>query len=340
MKAQRSLFEYEFHMDKIDKIGDPLLKMRDLIPWEKLFRQPLEKIFHEEKSAKGPGGRPAYDSVLMFKILILQRTYSLSDEEMEYQINDRLSFQRFLDLNISDTVPDARTIWLYREKLKENDNFKRLFNKFQAFLEEKSLIAYKGVIVDATFVEVPKQRNDRDENKEIKEGKMPKDWSEKKAMHKDTEARWMKKDGKAYYGYKNHIKADKKSKLIVKYGVTDASTHDSQVLEELLDNKDSNHEIYADSAYRSAKIEKMLKKKNIRSRIHVKGYSGNTLTKAQMVMNRKKSKIRARVEHVFGHMASGIGDFIRSVGMVRAEVNIGMMNLAYNMERYLYLASR
>jgi IS5 family transposase len=327
-------------MEKMDKIGDPLIKMRDLIPWEKLFREPLDRIFRGEQVDKGAGGRPAYDSILMFKILILQRTYSLSDEEMEYQINDRLSFQRFLNLNLSDNVPDARTIWLYREKLKEVNNFKKLFNRFQAFLEQKNLVAYKGVIVDATFIEVPKQRNDRDENKEIKEGKKPEDWSDKKTAHKDREARWMKKDGKSYYGYKNHVKADKKSKLIVKYGVTDARTHDSQVLEDLLDKKDSGHEIYGDSAYRSAKIEKMLKRRNIRSRIHIKGYSGNRMTKEQMAMNRKKSRIRARVEHIFGHMQNGIGDFIRSVGMVRAKINIGMMNLAYNMERYLYLATR
>jgi len=340
MKNQRSLFEYEFHMEKMDKIGDPLIKMRDLIPWEKLFREPLENIFRAEKTAKGPGGRPAYDSVLMFKILILQRTYGLSDEEMEYQINDRLSFQRFLNLTLSDNVPDARTIWLYREKLKEENNFKKMFNKFQTFLEEKGLIAYKGVIVDATFVEVPKQRNDRDENKEIKEGKQPEEWSDKKSAHKDTDARWMKKDGKSYYGYKNHIKADKKSKLIVKYGVTDAKTHDSQVLGDLLDKKDSRHEIYGDSAYRSEKIEKILKRRRIRSRIHVKGYSGHRMTEDQMAMNRKKSRTRARVEHIFGHMRHGIGDFIRSIGMIRAEVNIGMMNLTYNMERYLYLATR
>ena len=337
MKDQRSLFEYEFHMDKMDKIGDPLLKMRDLIPWENLFRKSLEKIFRNDKEAKGPGGRPSYDSVLMFKILILQKSYGLSDEEMEYQINDRLSFQRFLSLGLSDTVPDARTIWLYKEKLKENGDFKLLFNKFQAYLENKGLVAYKGIIVDATFVEVPKQRNDRDENKEIKEGKQPEEWSDKKAMHKDMDARWMKKDGKSYYGYKNHVKADKKSKLIMSYTVTDASTHDSQALETLLDRKDRGHEIYGDSAYRSTKIEKMLARKGIRSRIHVKGYRSNSMTKADMAMNRKKSKTRARVEHIFGHIQKSMGDFIRSIGKSRAEVNIGLMNMAYNMERCMFL---
>lgn len=337
MKDQRNLFEYEFHMDKMDKIGDPLLKMRDIIPWENLFRKPLEKIFRNSKEAKGPGGRPAYDSVLMFKILILQKSYGLSDEEMEYQIHDRLSFQRFLNLTISDNVPDARTIWLYKEKLKEEGDFRLLFNKFQEYLENKGLVAYKGIIVDATFVEVPKQRNNRDENKEIKEGKQPEEWSDKKAMHKDMDAKWVKKHGRSYYGYKNHIKADKTSKLIMNFSVTDASTHDSQELKNLLDKEDRGHTIYGDSAYRSLKIEKMLARKGIKSRIHVKGYRGSSLTKKQMVMNRRKSKTRARVEHIFGHMRKSMGDFIRSIGVARAKVNIGLINMTYNMERCMFL---
>jgi IS5 family transposase len=135
--------------------------------------------------------------MLMFKILILQKSYGLSDEERKYQINDRLSFQRFLGLDLSDNVPDARTIWLYRERLENTGSAKKFFGIFQKYLDKQGLVAHKGVIVDATFVEVPKQRNSKDENDKIKEGKKPEGWSDKKTMHKDLDARWVKKRGQS-----------------------------------------------------------------------------------------------------------------------------------------------
>jgi len=339
MAPQRSLFEYDFHIEKMDKIGDPLLKMKNSIPWDKLFKNHLDSAFGKMEKEKSNGGRPAYDSMLMFKILILQKSYGLSDEEMEYQINDRLSFQRFLDLDLSDNVPDARTIWLYRERLENTGAAKRLFGIFQKYLNDKGLVAHKGVIVDATFVEVPKQRNSKDENDMIKEGKKPKEWSDKKTIHKDLDARWIKKMGKSYYGYKSHIKADVKSKLIIDYVTSDASVHDSQKLRNLLGPKDKGKKLYGDSAYRSDKIEKMLKRKRIKSQIHEKGYRGNELTEIQKNSNRKKSKIRARIEHIFGHISKSMYDCIRSIGMRRAKVNIGLMNLTYNMERFMILQS-
>ena len=337
MKKQRNIFEFEFHMEKIDQIGDPLLKLRDIVPWEKLFRKKIEKIFQKNEPPKGPGGRPPYDSILMFKLLILQKCYGLSDEQMEFQLNDRLSFQRFLNLGISDNVPDARTIWLYREKL--NNHLEELFNHFDVFLEENCLIARKGVMVDASFVEAPKQRNNRDENNTIKEGKVPKDWSSKKSAHKDVEARWTKKNEETFFGYKNHVKADSKSKLIIKYKITDASVHDSQKLEDLIDKKDKGQDIYGDSAYRSEAIEKMLKDKKVNSKIHEKGKRGKPLTQKQIKLNRRKSKIRARVEHIFGTMKQTCGDYIRSIGIKRARTNIGLINLTFNIKRYVFLTS-
>ena len=196
------------------------------------------------------------------------------------------------------------------------------------------------MIVDASFVEVPKQRNTREENKEIKENVRPEGWSENKERQKDTDARWTIKGGENHYGYKNHIKIDKESKIIETFVVTPASVHDSQALEELLREEDSHHELYADSAYAGKPVQEILKNFRIRNRIHEKGYRGLPLTEEQKERNRKKSRIRARVEHVFGFIHTSMkGHRIRSIGIVRARGIIALMNLVYNMIRYIRLCS-
>lgn len=336
-KIEVGLFDEEFRLDKLSKKGDPLEEMNKIIKWE-IFRPILTKIF--KKEAKGPGGRPPYDYVTMFKILILQRLYNLSDEQMEYQINDRLSFMRFLGLSLKVDIPDQNTIWLFRETLTKNKAIKKLFIKFDKYLNKQGIIANKGSIIDATFVEVPRQRNSRDENKIIKTGKIPKEWKKepKKLSQKDTDARWMTKNKVKHYGYKNHIKIDKKSKIIRTYIATNASVHDSQPIEELLTKNDSHHELYADSAYSGKPIKNILQKRKIKNRIHEKGYRNNPLTNKQKLCNTIKSKTRARVEHIFGFIKGKMkGEFIKSIGFDRAKEIIGLQNLTYNINRYMYL---
>ncbi len=213
-----------------------------------------------------------------------------------------------------------------------------LFERFRSFLLDEGVIANSGSIVDASFVEAPKQRNTREENKEIKEGKTPETWTDNKKRQKDVDARWMTKAGQRHYGYKNHIKIDRKSKIIETYDITSASVHDSQVLENLITAKDVHHELYADSAYSGKPIKNVLNEMTIRNRIHEKGYRGSPLSKEQIIQNRKKSKIRARVEHVFGCIKNSLnGNFIRSIGLLRAKSVIGLTNMVYNMIRYLQL---
>lgn len=337
MNQQRGFFDEQDRLELISKQGDPLEKFNQMIPWE-IFRKQLKKCFAKEP--KGPGGRPAFDYLMMFKILILQRLYNLSDYQMQYQLLDRLSFQRFLNLGLQSVVPDEKTIWLFRETLTGHGVIGKLFQRFQVLLESKGVIANTGSIVDASFVEVPRQRNSRDENKQIKEGKIPTEWKEKpaKESQKDTDARWTKKNEQTFYGYKDHVKVDKASKLITAYVVTDASVHDSQAIEDLVDKRDEHHEMFADSAYIGPWIEKVLEKRRIRNRIHEKGYRNRPLTKRQMADNRKKSSVRARVEHVFGHITNSMkGFYIRTIGIVRAGAMIGMINLTYNMVRFVQL---
>jgi IS5 family transposase len=277
--------------------------------------------------------------MLMFKILILQRYYNLSDEQTEYQINDRMSFMRFLDLTIADDIPDSRTIWKFTEQITDLELTEPLFKRFEEELVKLNLIVNEGKIIDASFVEAPRQRNSKEENARIKkEGAAPKQWEEspEKLAQKDVDARWTKKNNQTYYGYKNHTKVDSESKLISNYLVTDASVHDSQALDQLLEEKDKGEQLYADSAYTGQ--EEILEKYQVKDQIHEKGARNRPLTDDQKKNNKIKSKTRARVEHIFGFMENSMGSmYFRKVGRKRAETVIGLMNLTYNMFRKVQL---
>jgi IS5 family transposase len=318
-------------------MGDPLEGISQVIDFE-MFRPILNGVFKRE--SKGPGGRPAFDYVLMFKILLLQQWYCMADDKTEYQINDRLSFQRFLGLSLGSKVPDAKTIWVFRENLVKSGAEKALFSLFAEQMKRKGIITRSGSIIDASFVEAPRQRNSREENERIKSGEIPEEWkkSPHKLRQKDTDARWTKKNKENHYGYKNHVKVDKTSKLIVTYSVTDASVHDSQEIVGLVEEQDQ--ELYADSAYVGAELHKEIRMKNkkVKLKIHEKGYRNHPLTEEQKKSNREKSRIRARVEHVFGHMTRSMkGLIVRGIGKCRAGCVVGLQNLAYNLSRYRYL---
>jgi len=327
------LFDYEFQLEKINQHKPPLQKLDKVIEWE-IFRIPIEEALYVKP--KAPGGRPSYDKLMMFKIIILQKYYNLSDEQTEFQIKDRLSFMQFLGLQIGDNVPDEKTIWLFKEQLKEKKLSKVLFKLFSSQLIDNGVVAREGSMVDASFVDVPRQRNSREDNKTIKDGNIPESFTENKAKlcQKDTDARWMTKSNERHYGYKNHVNADAKTKLITKFSVSSAAPHDSTELETLVDEDDNI--LYADSAYRSAKIETYLESKQCKSHVHIKGYRGNPLDIQQKLTNSIKSKIRARVEHVFGYMTNSMHDALHmtSIGIQRIESNIGFLNLTYNLFRY------
>ena len=218
-----------------------ILKLKTVIDWEQ-FRSLIEEVCgYSLKDAK-KGGRPPFDPILMLKVLILQKYYGLSDEKTELEINDRLSFLSFVGLELGDDVPDARTIWDFKERIevKGRNGSARLFEAFAHALTLQGLIAKEGSIVDASFVYAPRQRNTREENKKIKEGERPEGFekSTAKGRQKDCDARWVTKNKEAHFGYKNHVKADAKSKLIITQATTSASVHDSQVFTELIDEQE------------------------------------------------------------------------------------------------------
>jgi len=335
-KQQKGFFDEENRRAELARHRDPLKRLNAVLQWE-LFRPNLEKGF--DKPAKGPGGRPPFDLIFMFKILIVQRAYNISDADAEFWIKDRLSVQNFLGITLADGVPDEKTIWAFRNTLSQAGVVEPLFDTFTAHLREQGLILNQGSIIDASFVDVPRQRNSREENETIKTGGIPEQWQTEenapKIAQKGTDARWTKKNGERHFGYKDHVKVDEKSKIITRYTVTDASVHDSQETEPLVEESDKGKPLYADSAYAGAPIAKALEDKGVENKIHQRAYRNKPLTDEQKQRNREKSKVRVRVEHVFGFIENSLGgSFIRSIGKIRSAGIIGLINLTYNMFRF------
>ena len=343
IRLQPGFFDIHERTVKLTEMGDPLVALNGFIDWES-FRPCLNVVY--DKPRKSNAGAKPIDVLLMFKILVLQQLNNLSDDRIEYQIRDRLSFMRFLGLQIESRVPDAKTIWLFRERLKELNLVEELFERFHEQLAAQGYVAKAGQMIDATFVEAPRQRNNRDENSTIKSGEIPQEWykTPNKLRQKDTDARWTKKHQQKHYGYKNHINADQTNKLVQNFVVSNAAVHDSQVFEELLDQSialdGKKRPIYADSAYRSKDQEESLAGNGFESQINEKGARNHPLNDEQKASNRIKSKTRARVEHVFGAQHAMGGQIIRTIGIARARAKIGMMNLVYNMRRLVQLVKR
>ena len=299
MRGEPGFFDIDERLKDLSAKGDDLERLNAIVDFE-IFRAELQRAVPRADRAKG--GRPPYDPVLMFKVLILQSSHSLSDERTENLVKDRLSFMRFLGLSLAQSVPDANSIWNFREALTQamidgKPAIEVLFKRFEAALTKAGFLAMGGQIIDATIVAAPKQRNTEAEKKEIKEGRIPEDWTRNpaKLRQKDRDARWTVKYSKAKpsqdgakrvdlaipsFGYKNHIGIDRAHGLIRTWTVTDASRHDGAQLENLVDKHNTASDVWADTAYRSAKNEAMLEGRGLRSQIHRKKPKGKPMPEA------------------------------------------------------------
>jgi transposase, IS5 family len=353
MRGQPGFFDVDERLKRLSDLGDQLDAFRAAVDFE-MFRPELAAALAYSDGSQG--GRPPFDPVMMFKILVIQTTNNLSDERAEFLINDRLSFMRFLGLGLSDRVPDARTIWLFREKLTKAGAIELMFARFDAMLRKAGYIAMSGQIVDASLIAVPRQRNTEDEKKAIKEGRIPDDWQDKpaKLRQKDRDARWTVKFTKAkpredgstppvdlaipVFGYQNHISIDRGFGFIRKWSVTDAAAYEGRRLREgLLDKSNTAGGVWADTAYRSAANEVFMEKNGFVSHIHRKKPKGRAMPDAIRRANNAKSKIRSRVEHVFAEQKDRMDLFIRTIGIARATAKLGLANLVYNIKRLLFL---
>lgn len=335
---QPGFFDLSDRYEQLSRDGDPLVRLNEMMDW-KIFLPLISRAF--DKQRKSTAGRKPYNRLLMFKILVLQSLYNLSDHQAEFQIRDRLSFMRFLNLDLEDKIPDEKTIWSFREVLVQGKVIDKLFSRFERYLEKNGFNAKAGTIIDATIVEAPKQRNSREDNKTIKTGKIPDNFrkNDNKLRQKDIDARWAIKGGKTYYGYKNHTNVDAKNKLIRAYEITPAPTSDISCLNLLLRDNQEEKKVWADAAYHSEVIEEWLKELGYESRI-IRSYAPHHPQGSHWDReNSRRAKIRKRIEHGYGFMQNSMkGKFVRTIGMARARAKIGMMNLVYNFCRYEQLS--
>jgi IS5 family transposase len=245
------LFADDHHRKKIDSLGDPLAEIESYIDFAALAAE-VDRVAPRPVSPQG--GRPPYPTETMVRILVLKRLYNLSDEQMEYQLLDRMSYKRFCGLASAVNIPDRTTVWTFENRIGDA-GAKVLFDGVTAQLLRHGFIARGGQIVDATLVPAPKQRNSREENKLVREGAMPADWKPAKRRQKDTDATWTQKHGKNHFGYKLSINVDKKYKIIRKVETDTASVHDSKHFDALIDRSNTSRDVYADRGYTSADRE-------------------------------------------------------------------------------------
>jgi IS5 family transposase len=354
MGRQPGFFDLEERLAGLSAKGDGLERLSAVIDFE-LFRPELERAV--PRADRSQGGRPPFDHVLMFKVLILQTQNNLSDERTEFYLRDRLTWMRFLGLGLGDPVPDANTIWTFREALTKTGAVERLFELFDQQLRAAGYLAMSGQLVDATIVAAPKQRNTKAEKQAIKEGRVPEGWKDKpaKLRQKDRDARWTIKYTKAkpredgrpqvdlaipLFGYQNHVGVDRRHRLIRQWRVTDAAAHAGSQLKDLLDPTNTASDVWADSAYRSKKNEELLQERLLVSRIHRKKPADRPMPARTARANAKKSAVRAHVEHIFAEQKARMGLFVRTIGLARATTKIGLANLVHNMRRLLWLEQK
>jgi Transposase DDE domain./Transposase domain (DUF772). len=334
---QEGMFDEEIALARLSKLGDPLEELDKIMDWSP-FVEIMDTI-KPDRTQRGKGGRPPYPNLLVFKGLLLSHLYNVSDGSLEYQINDRRSWCRFLGLTLSEKSPDEKTFWWWKELLTKSGKYDELFRIFNKQLENWGIIANKGSIVDATFVDVPRQRISRDERECLKRKELPERWLKpgngSELSQRDAEATWARKGGETHFGYKDHVKVDSESKIITDYEVTPANVHDSQEICDLVEDRDPM--ISADSAYASREIRETLMRRNpdVELLICEKGTRGHPLTEKQKAINREISRVRARVEHVFGRMHGSMGGIVlRCIGLMRARCSVCMKNLAYNILQF------
>lgn len=356
MSGQPGFWDFEDRLRELSAQGDPLEKLAATVDFE-MFRPALRKATARRDPSKG--GRPGFDPVLKFRMLVLQALHGLSLEQTEYLLRDRLSWMRFCRLGPGDAVPDANTLWDFREALIAAKALDALFARLDRAICEAGYLPMGGQIIDATLVAAPRQRNTEAEKARIKAGeKADAIWAgtPAKAAQKDTDARWTVKFSKAKpkedgtkpvdiaiptFGYKSHISIDRAHGIIRRGLTTDAAAHDGARLREgLIDPENTASDVWADTAYRSTANEEFLAKAGKVSRIHRRKPRGRPMPERTAKANARKSKVRAHVEHAFAQQKGPMRLVVRTIGIARARAAITLANMAYNMKRWRWLDSR
>lgn len=295
------------------KLNQRLDRINRLVDWEP-FEERLNRIY------SSPSGRPSYPVLLLFKCLLLQAWYNLSDYALEEILDDRLSFRRFVGLSVSEKAPDHSVFSRFRDQLVQHAIHGRLFTELERQMENRGLILKKGTLVDATVIEAAPKKPDQ--NADGTAGKSP----------VDPEADWTKKGGKYLFGYKAHVGVDQDSELIRRIAMTPAHVHDGEMLGQVIGGDEGW--AFADKAYDSEKNHKILREKNVENGILMKGTRKRALSRVEKMCNRILSKLRCPVERIFGTLKRSYRYCrARYLGLRKNSFQLTIMSIAYNMRR-------
>jgi len=311
---------------KPSRVSLKLEKIHKIVDWKEIL-QIVEVVDYTDKYT---GGAPHKDMLVKVKMLFLQYLYNLSNPELEDQVNDRLSFQKFVGIGFNTTIPDFSTIWRFKERLIEKGLNDKLFSSILKSLDDKSLLIKKGTIVDATIIESSNRPLSKKKREKLE--KTP-------STQIDTEADSTSKRGKYYFGYKGHIGTDVGSKLIRKRDFSSARPHDSRFTDSLLSGDEKA--IFGDSAYGNKKDKQECRKKDIFYGVLDKATRSKKLSNSQNKRNKKKSKVRSAVEHPFGYMKTKL-NYTKAVAKTKLRNGFifDMNCIIYNIFRANYLLER
>jgi IS5 family transposase len=311
---------------KTSKTVKTLMSIAKLVDWEKL----VQLVSGLDRTRSGKGGRPPISFEIKLKMLFLQYTFNLSDEELEDQLIDRLSFQQFVGLSFDDEIPDFTTFWHFKEALARNNLTDEIFTSILSQIEERGLILKRGTIMDATIIpsanqplsKAKRERLEREPSSQI-----------------DTDARSTAKGGKRYYGYKGHIGIDEGSKIIRKRAFTPAQVHDIKEMKNLISGDEQS--IWADKNYRTFPDKRAARKIGIYYGILDKRTSSQQLSPSQLKLNKKKSRVRAAVEHPFAFMKGKLKvRVLAAKNQMRNKLRFDMWCIVYNVLRASFLIKR
>ena len=327
-----SLFAGDERERKLDRIGDPLAALDATVDFVAIANA-VEALLPKVDYSKG--GRPPFSVLLMVKLLVLKQLYNLSDDQLEYQALDRITFQRFLGLKSSSRIPDSKTIWACQQNFMKVGAAPVIAAAVQQQLAAAGYLARNGQLIDATIIHAPVQHFTKEEKVTLDRGEIPADWSRAKRAQKDLDAKWTKKHGKSHHGYKAHTSADVRHKLVRKCVVTNAAVHDTNHFEDLLDEANTSREVSADKGYVDGAREARLTKAGWRVRVQRKAKPGKKLGARQKGRNTTIARVRSRIEHVFAGLNQMGGQLVRTIGAKRAEFQITLKVAAYNLKRWV-----
>lgn len=287
---------------------------------------------------RSKGGRPPYPTEVMVRLLFIQALYNLSDDDCEYQVLDRMSFQHFCRLDGALHIPDARTLWSFKQRLAKGGlGGQAIFDAVSQQLQAHGYIPRGGQIVDASIVQAPITQTKSEEREVLNEGQAPEGWSAKRLTHTDRDARWTKKHGKSFYGYKLHANADARYKLIRRVKVTAANVDDGQTLKDVLDTSNTRGRLLADRGYDAQANRDLLQISNIKDGIARRARPGQDKRQRLDARNKAINRIRARGEHVFAGLEQLGGKCVRALTLARNELTILIKCAAYNAKRLVWL---